>query len=208
MKITNFKSTQEYSQTLKKMEALVEEIIAGTAEESLWLLEHEDVYTAGTSADDAELLNHDFPVFTAGRGGKHTYHGPGQRVIYLMLDLKKHYSPPDLKKFVCDLEQWIIDSLKEIGVEAFRRKGRVGLWVEDKNSLGGEAKIAAIGIRVRKWVSFHGISININPILKNFDGIVPCGISEFGVTSLEKLGKKITMEEFDEILVRKNPFKK
>ena len=123
-----------------------------------------------------------------------------------MLDLKKHYKTPDLKKFVCDLEQWVIDSLKEVGIDAYRKSGMIGIWLKDNNSLGGESKIAAIGIRVRKWVSFHGVSININPNLAHFSGIVPCGISEFGVTSIEKQGKKISMEEFDKILLKNIPF--
>ena len=207
MKFKTLKSLQEYGQTLEAMEALVEDIIAEKRDEEIWFLEHEDVYTAGTSATDDELVEKKFPVFKVGRGGKHTYHGPGQRVIYLMLDLKKHYKTPDLKKFVCDLEQWVIDSLKEVGIDAYRKKGMIGIWTKEENAIGGEAKIAAIGIRVRKWVSFHGISININPNLKNFNGIVPCGISDFGVTSLEKLGKKISMEEFDKILVKNFPFK-
>lgn len=188
------------------MEAKVADIIEGKSPEEIWLLEHKPVYTAGTSAVESDLIESNFPVHKVGRGGKYTYHGPGQRIVYLMLDLKKHYSPPDLKKFVCDLEQWVIDSLKEVGVESFRRAGRVGIWCFDKQ--GNEAKIAAIGIRVRKWVSFHGISININPDLSHFSGIIPCGIPEFGVTSLQQLGVKIGMEEFDKALERNIPFKK
>ncbi len=206
MKVRILKSPLEYGETLAQMEAHVEKIIAGEADEEIWLLEHENVYTAGTSAKPEDLVEKKFPIFNVGRGGKYTYHGPGQRVIYFMLDLKKHYQPPDLRKFVFDLEQWVIDSLAALGIEAFRREGRIGIWVHDKNSLGGESKIAAIGIRVRKWVSFHGVSINLNPVLENFDGIVPCGIAEFGVTSIEKLGKKISMNDLDKILIEKLPY--
>ena len=205
MKIRNFKSPQEYSATLEKMEQLANDIIDGKCDEEIWFLEHQPVYTAGTSAVEDDLKTNKFPVFKVGRGGKHTYHGPGQRVVYLMLDLKKHYKTPDLKKFVCDLEQWVIDSLAEIGIDAYRKSGMIGIWV--KNGLK-EEKIAAIGIRVRKWVSFHGVSINIHPNLSHFNGIVPCGISEFGVTSLEKMGKKTSLEEFDKILLKNFPFKK
>jgi lipoyl(octanoyl) transferase len=123
-----------------------------------------------------------------------------------MIDLKKHYKTPDLKKFVFDLEQWVIDSLGEIGISAYRKPGMIGIWVDDKKSLGGASKIAAIGIRVRKWVSFHGVAINIEPTLAHFSGIVPCGINEFGVTSVAKLGKKISMKDFDEILKKNIPF--
>lgn len=187
-----------YESTITNMEAKVAEIIAGESDDEIWLLEHEAVYTAGTSAKPEDLISSEFPVYNVGRGGKYTYHGPGQRIAYLMLNLKNHYNPPDLKKFVCDLEWWVINSLKEVGVESFRREGRVGIWCFDKN--GKEAKIAALGIRVRRWVSFHGVSININPDLSHFNGIVPCGINEFGVTSLKELGIDISMENFDKIL--------
>jgi lipoyl(octanoyl) transferase len=207
MKIRKFKSPKEYGGTLIEMEALVENIIAQKSDEEIWLLEHGDVYTAGTSAIESDLINKKFPLFKVGRGGKHTYHGPGQRIIYLMLELKKHYGTPDLKKFVHELEQWVIDSLEATGIDAYRKKGMIGIWVKDKSAPGGEAKIAAIGIRVRKWISFHGIAINVNPQFENFEGIVPCGIAEFGVTSLKKLGKNISMEEFDKILLEKMPFR-
>lgn len=206
MKIRDFKEPQEYGTTAAAMEELANKIIAGDAKEEIWFLEHEPVYTAGTSAKDDELVNAKFPVFKVGRGGKYTYHGPGQRVVYFMLDLKKHYKTPDLKKFVCDLEQWVIDSLGDVSIEAFRSPGKIGIWVKDKNSLSGESKIAAIGIRVRKWVSFHGVAININPKLADFNGIVPCGIADSGVTSLEKLKSKISMEEFDKVLKKNIPF--
>lgn len=205
MKIRIFKQQQEYQPTLKKMEALVEKIIAGEAEEEIWFLEHPPLYTAGTSASDADIIDSQFPIYQVGRGGKHTYHGPGQRVVYFMLNLKKLQGTPDLRKFVHDLEQLVIDSLSELDIKAFRIEGRVGIWVDEKNSLGltEQSKIAAIGIRVRKWVTFHGISININPNLAHFNGIVPCGISDAGVTSLEKLGKNTSMTDFDKIIIEK-----
>ena len=205
MKIRIFKQQQEYQPTLKKMEDLVEKIIAGEAEEEIWFLEHPPLYTAGTSASDADIIDSQFPIYQVGRGGKHTYHGPGQRVVYFMLNLKKLQGTPDLRKFVHDLEQLVIDSLSELDIKAFRIEGRVGIWVDEKNSLGltEQSKIAAIGIRVRKWVTFHGISININPNLAHFNGIVPCGISDAGVTSLEKLGKNTSMTDFDKIIIEK-----
>ncbi len=208
MKIRVFKEQLEYGSTAAKMEGLVEEIVAGKAQDEVWFLEHQPVYTAGTSSDESELKDAKFPVFKVGRGGKYTYHGPGQRVVYFMLDLKKHYKTPDLKKFVCDLEQWVIDSLKELGMEAYRKPGMIGIWTKDENSLGGESKVAAIGIRVRKWVSFHGVAINLNPKLADFDGIVPCGINEFGVTSIKALGHDVSFEKLDEILVKNLPFRK
>jgi len=208
MKIKNLEGLQEYGKTAEEMERLANDIISGNADEEIWFLQHESVYTAGTSADDSELMNARFPVFKVGRGGKYTYHGAGQRVVYFMLKLKDHYRTPDLKKFVCDLEQWVIDSLKEIGIVAYRKTGMIGIWVKDSSKIGGESKIAAIGIRVRKWVSFHGVAINIDPDLADFSGIIPCGISELGVTSVKKMGKNISMEEFDRILIKNLPFKK
>jgi len=226
MKIRIFKQQQEYQPTLQKMEALVEKIIAGEAEEEIWFLEHPPLYTAGTSASDADIIDSQFPIHQVGRGGKHTYHGPGQRVVYFMLNLKKLQGAPDLRKFVHDLEQLVIDSLAELDIKAFRIEGRVGIWVGSQVSgarcqvpdfnlslllplepvtcnpaPNKEEKIAAIGIRVRKWVTFHGISININPNLAHFNGIVPCGISDAGVTSLEKLGKNISMNDFDKVII-------
>jgi lipoyl(octanoyl) transferase len=201
MKVRIFKELKEYQSTMVEMEALVENINKNDAEEEIWLLEHESVYTAGTSANDSDLVDKDiFPVHKTGRGGQYTYHGEGQRIAYLMLKLKDHYNPPDLKKYVCHLEGWIINSLHDIGIEGFRREGRVGIWVIDKN--GNESKIAALGIRIRKWTAFHGVSININPNLANFSGIVPCGLSEFGVTSIKELGVDISMNEFDRILLK------
>lgn len=201
MKIRIFKDLQEYKTTIQAMENLVENINSNDKNEELWLLEHEAVYTAGTSANEDDLIEKDkFPVHQTGRGGQYTYHGPGQRIAYLMLKLKDHYNPPDLKQYVCDLESWVINSLKEVGIEGFRREGRVGIWVIDR--MGIESKIAALGIRVRRWTAFHGVSININPKLNDFNGIIPCGISNFGVTSLKEMGVDISMSEFDQILLK------
>jgi lipoyl(octanoyl) transferase len=187
-----------YPEAVDFMEKRAAEIRAGTAPETLWLLEHPPLYTAGTSAKADDLLAPDrFPVFETGRGGQFTYHGPGQRVIYVMLDVKKRGA--DVRQFVRDLESWVIATLARFNVKAERREGRVGLWVTDG---AREDKIAAIGIRLRHWVSFHGISINVDPDLSHFNGIVPCGITEsavtpFGVTSLAKLGQMVTMPELD-----------
>lgn len=201
MQITISQKPVDYEEAHSHMEQRVEGIISSKESEEIWLLEHKSVYTAGTSAKSEELFNDSgFPVFNVGRGGKYTYHGPGQRICYLMLDLKKHYPKPDLRKFVHEIEQSVIDTLLDIGVESFRREGRIGIWCFDKNNQ--EKKIAAIGIRVRKWTSFHGLSVNINPNLKHFEGIVPCGISEYGVTSLKELGVNISPNEFDEIFLR------
>lgn len=185
----------EYPDALDFMEQRVATIRAGAAEECVWLLEHPPLYTAGTSAKAADLNDARFPVFETGRGGQYTYHGPGQRVGYVMLDLKRR--TPDVRKFVKDLEEWIILSLRDLGITAERRAGRIGLWVADKN---GESKIAAIGVRVRQWVTFHGISINVNPDLSHYAGIVPCGISEHGVTSLAALDADATMADLDAAL--------
>ena len=163
----------------------------------VWLLEHPPLYTAGTSAAPDEILErYDFPVYRAGRGGRYTYHGPGQRVVYAMLDLRRRRQ--DLREFVWRLEEWVIRSLRHFDVAAERREGRVGVWVS--TGPGTEAKIAAIGVRVRRWVSFHGVSINVSPDLDHFDGIVPCGIREFGVTSLEALGRGADMARLDAAL--------
>ncbi len=201
MQVTISNNVVDYQEALKHMEQRVEDIINNKNSEEIWLLEHKPVYTAGTSAKSEDLIDDNgFPIFNVGRGGKYTYHGPGQRICYLMLNLKKHYKTPDLRQFVKDIENSTIDSLAEIGVKGFIREGRVGIWCYDKKGL--EKKIGAIGIRVRKWVSFHGLSININPNLKHFEGIIPCGISEFGVTSLKELGINISTTEFDEIFLR------
>ena len=192
-----------YPDALAEMEARVEAIRAGTAPELVWLLEHPPLYTAGTSAREEDLLEPGrFPVYQAGRGGQFTYHGPGQRVAYVMLDLKKRGG--DIRAFVHDLEEWLIRTLAAFNIRGERREGRVGIWV-NKQPYGGapgqEDKIAAIGVRVRRWVSFHGISLNVEPDLSHFAGIVPCGISEHGVTSMVALGHLVTMEDVDSALI-------
>ena len=188
-----------YSEAVAFMEVRAAAIAAGEASERVWLIEHPPLYTAGTSAKPADLVAPDkFDVFQSGRGGQYTYHGPGQRVGYVMLDLRKRGR--DVSAFVRALEQWIINTLAEFDITAERRCGRVGVWVTHDD--GREAKIAAIGVRLKKWVSFHGISINLNPDLSHFDGIIPCGISEHGVTSIAALGKKTSMAELDSALKR------
>lgn len=194
-----------YPEAVAFMEARVAEIAAGRAAECIWLLEHPPLYTAGTSAKVQDLLTPErFPVYQAGRGGEYTYHGPGQRIVYIMLDLNQRRR--DVRWFVSEIESWIIDVCAELKVVAERREGRVGLWVErpDKapTPTGAmvEDKIAAIGIRMRKWVSFHGASLNVTPDLEHFSGIVPCGISEHGVTSFQDLGQAAGMAEVDAAL--------
>lgn len=186
-----------YPDAVTAMEERVAEIRTGTADECVWLLEHPSLYTAGTSAKAADLLDTRFPVFETGRGGQYTYHGPGQRIAYVMLNLKDRQPVPDLKKYIHDLEEWIIRSLARLGVRGERREGRVGIWVAHD---GGEAKIAAIGVRVRHWVSYHGIAINVDPDLEHFSGIVPCGVRDHGVTSLRDLGIQATMQDVDAAL--------
>ncbi len=192
-----------YPEALAAMEARVEAIRAGTAPELVWLLEHPPLYTAGTSARDADLLEPDrFPVYRAGRGGQFTYHGPGQRVAYVMLDLKARGA--DIRAFVHALEDWLIRTLASFNIKGERRDGRVGIWVGRQpygGAPGQEDKIAAIGVRVRRWVSFHGVALNVEPDLSHFAGIVPCGISEHGVTSMVALGHLVTMEEVDSALM-------
>lgn len=188
-----------YDEAVAFMEERVRAIRAGTSPECVWLLEHPPLYTAGTSADAKDLLDPDrFPVHRSGRGGQYTYHGPGQRVAYVMLDVKARGG--DVRAFVQNLEAWIILTLKEFGVRGELRDGRVGIWVE--RGMGREDKIAAIGVRLRQWVSFHGIALNVDPDLEHFQGIVPCGISQYGVTSLWDLGHTPTMEEVDSALMR------
>ncbi|HCM83492.1 MAG TPA: lipoyl(octanoyl) transferase LipB [Alphaproteobacteria bacterium] len=186
----------DYPDAVAEMDARVSAIRAGTADELIWLLQHPSLYTAGTSAKAAHLIDAKFPVYESGRGGQYTYHGPGQRVGYVMLDLKRRTA--DVRKFVQDLEEWIILSLRELDVVAERREGRIGLWVAGEN--GQENKIAAIGVRVRQWVTFHGISINVHPDLSHYAGIVPCGISDHGVTSLAALGVRASMDDLDAAL--------
>jgi len=188
----------DYAEAVAWMERRAAEIREGVAEECIWLLEHPPLYTAGTSSRPEDLLTPDrFPVYQAGRGGEYTYHGPGQRIAYAMLDLKAR--KPDVRWFVNSLEEWIIRTLAEFGVTGERREGRVGVWVVTPD---GEKKIAALGVRVRRWVTFHGLSINLNPELEHFAGIVPCGIQEYGVTSLWDLGVEVGMSELDAVLKR------
>ncbi len=184
----------DYPDALSFMESRANEIFSGDAPQTIWLLEHPPLYTAGTSASSEDLVDPDrFPVYDAGRGGQYTYHGPGQRVAYAMLDLSLYNK--DVRKYVFNLEEWIIRTLSKFNVKGERREGRVGIWIDRGN--GREDKIAAIGVRVRKWVSFHGIAINLDPDLSHFDGIVPCGIQEHGVTSLVDLGLCVSMEDLD-----------
>jgi lipoyl(octanoyl) transferase len=182
-----------YEEAILSMEQRVKDIREGNAKELIWLVEHPPLYTAGTSADSTDLITPDrFPVYNAGRGGQYTYHGPGQRVAYVMLDLKKRNA--DVRAFVQDMEDWIVDVLAQYQIKGEKRDGRVGVWVDRGFR---EDKIAAIGVRVRRWVSFHGISVNVDPDLSHYSGIVPCGISEHGVTSLVDLGIPVSMPEFD-----------
>jgi len=196
-----------YPEALAEMEARVAGILAATQPEAVWLLEHPPLYTAGTSAKPADLVQPDrFDVFKAQRGGQYTYHGPGQRVVYVMLDLNKRGR--DVRVYVRKLESWIIATLAEFNVKGELREGRVGVWVtcpdRPPNPDGSpfEAKIGAIGVRIRRWVTFHGISINLDPDLSHFDGIVPCGISQYGVTSLVDLGHPVSMADLDLALLR------
>jgi lipoyl(octanoyl) transferase len=186
-----------YAQALAAMEARNAAVFAGNAAELIWLLEHPPVYTAGTSADPAELVDPRFDVVEAGRGGRYTYHGPGQRVGYLVLDLNKRGK--DVRCFVHAIEGWVIATLATFGVESWRAEGRVGIWTRDID--GAEAKIGAIGVRVRRWVTMHGFSVNLDPDLSHFSGIVPCGIAEYGVTSLARLGLTVSADEWDAALL-------
>ena len=190
-----------YDEAVAEMEARVAAIRAGTATEMVWLVEHPPLYTAGTSAVDADLLEPGrLPVFRTGRGGQYTYHGPGQRVAYVMLDLQKtHGSVParDIRCYVAGLENWIIATLKTFGIKGETRDGRIGIWVVTGSQ---ERKIGAIGVRVSRWVTWHGLALNVHPDLSHFDGIVPCGIREHGVTSLAALGVNASMDEVDAAL--------
>jgi len=187
-----------YPEALAAMEARVAAIRAGTAGELVWLVEHPPTYTAGTSATPEGLLDPRFPVFRAGRGGQWTYHGPGQRTAYVMLDLTRRGR--DVRAYVHALEEWVIRALDRFNVKGERREGRVGIWVADP-ARGTEDKIAAIGVRVTRWVTWHGIALNVDPELSHFGGIVPCGIRQHGVTSLHRLGIPATMEEADSALM-------
>jgi lipoyl(octanoyl) transferase len=182
-----------YAETLAEMEARASAIRSAGAAELVWLLEHPPLYTAGTSADPAELFNPSgFPVFEAGRGGRYTYHGPGQRVGYVLLDLDKRGR--DVRHYVHSLEGWVIATLARLGVAARRAEGRIGIWADGAR---GEAKVGAIGVRVRRWVAYHGFSVNLDPELSHFSGIVPCGIAEFPVTSLNEMGASSGLDRFD-----------
>ena len=187
----------DYRAALDEMTRRNEAIAAGKARELIWLLEHPPVYTAGTSAAASELLDPRFEVVPAGRGGRYTYHGPGQRIAYVLLDLSKRAR--DVRGYVHALEGWVIDTLGDFGVEAFRAEGRIGIWTQDID--GREAKIGAIGVRIRRWVTMHGFSVNLAPDLSHFSGIVPCGIADCGVTSLERLGKSVTVAQWDAALL-------
>jgi lipoyl(octanoyl) transferase len=192
-----------YRAALEAMTARNAAIAEGTGRELIWLLEHPPVYTAGTSAAVDELLDPRFEVVEAGRGGRYTYHGPGQRVGYVLLDLKRRAR--DVRGFVHALEGWVIATLRDIGVESWRAEGRIGIWTRDID--GREAKIGAIGVRIRRWVTMHGFSVNLAPDLAHFGGIVPCGIEEFGVTSLERLGVALDFAAWDRaLLARKDEF--
>lgn len=186
----------EYPEAVAFMERRVAEIADRRASELVWLLEHPPIYTAGTSANPADLLDARFPVFETGRGGQFTYHGPGQRVAYVMLDLRRRKA--DVRGFVRNLEEWLIRTLAHFGVQGERRKGRVGIWVVRPD--GGEDKIAAIGVRIRRWITYHGIALNVSPDLSHFSGIVPCGVRGHGVTSLAALGASASVKQVDAVL--------
>jgi lipoyl(octanoyl) transferase len=186
-----------YREALDTMTQRNEAIAAGEARELIWLLEHPPVYTAGTSAVATELLDPRFDVVKAGRGGRYTYHGPGQRVTYVLIDLNRRAR--DARGFVHALEGWVIATLSDFGVEAFRRGGRIGIWTMDID--GREAKLGAIGVRIRRWVTMHGFAVNLSPDLSHFAGIVPCGIEEFGVTSLHRLGLDVDRQAWDRALL-------
>jgi lipoyl(octanoyl) transferase len=190
-----------YPDALAEMEARAAAIAEGKAGELIWLLEHPPIYTAGTSANEADLIDARFPVYHTGRGGQFTYHGPGQRVGYAMLDLKSR--TPDVRAYVRDLEQWLIETLALFHVKGERREGRVGIWVQRGLK---ENKIAALGVRIKRWVTFHGVALNVDPDLSHFDGIVPCGVRAHGVTSLADLGIAVSMADVDVAL--KESFKK
>lgn len=190
-----------YRDALMQQQVRAEAIRAGTETELIWLLDHPAVYTAGTSADPAELIDPRFEVVETGRGGRYTYHGPGQRVTYLQLDLARRGR--DVRRFVHSVENWVISTLGDFGVEAWAVPERVGIWTRDAD--GSEAKIGAIGVRVRRWVTLHGFAVNLDPDLSHFSGIVPCGIAEFGVTSLARLGVRLAPGEWDEALRKRAP---
>lgn len=191
-----------YHDALIMMEGQLHKVINNQDSDTIFLLEHQEVYTAGTNYKENELLNSDkFPVVYTGRGGKFTYHGPGQRVIYPVINLSKGNHEKDLKLYVKKLENWIIATLLELKVQSFTIPGKVGIWVKNKHNVN--AKIGAIGVRIRKWVAYHGIAVNINTNLAHYSGIIPCGISEFPITSLRDINVNISIEEFDKLLKKK-----
>ena len=191
----------DYAAGVEDMTKRAEAIAAGTARERIWLVEHPPLYTAGTSAVKSDLIVPRFPVYETGRGGQYTYHGPGQRVVYLNLDLGRRGR--DVRRFVQAIERWVIAALADLEVQAWTAEGRIGVWTHDCQ--GGEAKIAAVGVRVRKWVTLHGLAINVAPDLGHYNGIVPCGIRTFGVTSLASLGKPANMAMMDAALLTHAP---
>ena len=199
------KKTISYPFAFSRMQEISQKIRQEGAAERVWLLEHPPLYTAGTSAKQEDLFNpQNYPTYDAGRGGQWTYHGPGQRIAYVMMDLQKQHGtipPRDLRAYVHGLEKWVISTLSDLGAEGECRDGRVGVWVTAPKT-GKEEKIAAIGVRVSRWVSWHGVSINLSPDLNDFDGIVPCGIREYGVTSLQKLGLSYTKAQLDQALMK------
>lgn len=198
IKWTTSNTLVDYPESLDFMAKTVDSIITGKGPEVVWLLEHPELYTSGTSAQPNELQYKPIaPIYAAGRGGRYTYHGPGQRVIYLMMDLRSRAN--DIRKYIYDLETWLINSVAEFGIEGERRSGRVGVWVDQ--GYGIEVKIAAIGIRVRKWVTFHGVSLNISPDLSMYEPIIPCGIREHGISSLHELGVPALMKDVDDALL-------
>lgn len=200
----NSKELVRFEDALNFMQKRVEEIVASKVPQLIWTLEHYPVYTAGISAKDSDLLvKTDIPIFQTNRGGKYTYHAPGMKIIYVMLDLKKFFAPqkPDVARFVEFLENWVIAILADFGIKGEIKKGRVGIWVVDKN--GEEKKIAAIGIKLKKWVSYHGIAINVNPDLSGFNNIIPCGIKEFGVTSIAEILGRVDDENFEQLVRQK-----
>ena len=192
----------DYPYALQWMDSRVKAIQTGEGPECAWFVEHPPLYTMGTSGQEKDILNSKkYPVFKTGRGGQVTYHGPGQRVVYLMLDLNLCYH--DIRRYVRELEEWLIQTLDHLGIKGERREGRVGIWVQKE---GKDHKIAALGVRVQKWVTSHGIALNINPDLKPYQDIIPCGLKDYGVTSLADLGLKVTLQEVDEILRKTFPF--
>lgn len=203
--LCEWKSQQEriaYGEALQWMESRVKALQEGQARECIWLLEHPPLYTLGTSGQEKDiLLPQKYPIFKTGRGGQVTYHGPGQRIVYLMLDLNLRYQ--DIRRYVRDLEEWIIQVLAYFGIKGERHEGRVGIWVQKE---GQDHKIAALGVRVQKWVTSHGIALNVNPCLEDYEGIIPCGLKDYGVTSLADLGLRITLQEVDEVLRETFPF--